>query len=170
MTTHSWTRVLILWEHAAQYEQIAQLNPVRCIDVEDVSRGAPARRQADKPRALPGKVTAPALPTGIVQHNDAAGDNVAAAQIAGFSQVAFEARPGQVTRFVRAVVLPGDDVFNVELKERLIGFVQAAIFAALAGSTTDQPPNRRFHADCPLRARRMRARALRMAMKWFARR
>jgi hypothetical protein len=42
--------------------------------------------------------------------------------------------------------------------------VQAAILTTPAGPQADEPPNRRFHADCPLRARRMRALALRMAM------
>ena len=116
-----------------------------------------ARRQADQKRALPDKVSAPALPARIEQHDGAAGDAIAAAQIARFSQVAFEARPGQIPRLVLAVVLPGDDVLNMETEERLIGFVQAAILAALASSAPHKRPNRSFHADCPLRLRRIRA-------------
>ena len=55
------------------------------------------------------------------------------------------------------MMLPGNDVLNVEAEERLIGFVQAAILAALSGSAAHEPPNRSFHADCPLRPRRIRA-------------
>src|ERR1019366_3898917 len=140
-------------EHTAQNKQFAQLNAVRLVDIEDGGRGAAARRQADKPRALPGKVPAPALPARIEQHDRPASDGVAATQIAGFSQVAFETRPGQIAGIVPAMVFPGDDVVDMEAEQRLIGFVQTAIFAALVGSSSHELPNRCFHADCPLRAK-----------------
>src|SRR5438876_371012 len=81
-------------ENIPQDQQLAQVDTVGSIDVEDIDSGTSAGRQADKPGALPRKVTVPALPARIKQHNDAAGDAVAAAQIAGFAKVAFEARPG----------------------------------------------------------------------------
>src|SRR5207244_13543770 len=58
---------------------------------------------------------------------------VATTQIGGFSQIAFQTRPGQVGGIVTAVVLPGDDVLDVENQQRLIGFVQPAILTAVAG-------------------------------------
>jgi hypothetical protein len=66
---------------------------------------------------------------------------------------------------VGAVVFLGDDVLKVKTEKRLIGFVQASILAAPAGPQADEPPNRRFHAGWPLRAKRTRALALRMATR-----
>jgi hypothetical protein len=77
-------------------------------------------------------MTAPALLARIEQHYDAARNDVAAAQITRSGRIAFEARPSKVVRVVRAVVLLGHDVLDVKTEERLVGFVQLAILAALA--------------------------------------
>jgi len=110
------------------------------IDVEDIDGRTSAGGQADKLGTLPRKVTAPALPARIEQNDNAAHDDVAAAQITGFGRVAFEASPGEVSGIVGAVVLPGNDVLDVKTEERLIRFVQPAILAALAGPQADEPP------------------------------
>ena len=152
-------------KNTTQDKQFAQLDAVARIDVEDVDGGTSARGQTDKLWTLPGKVTAPALPARIEQYDDATRDEVAAAQITRFRRVAFEACPGEVCGIVGAVVFLGNDVFKVKAEERLIRFMQAAILAALVGPQADEPPDRPFQAGCLLRARRMRALALRMAMK-----
>ena len=86
------------------------------IDVQDIDRGATARRQADKTSPVPFEMAAPALPAGIEQDCDAAGDGVMATQIARLSQVTFEARPSQVIRIVGTMVLLGDNVFDVKIE------------------------------------------------------
>src|SRR6266481_5062979 len=79
-------------------------------------------------------MSVPALPARIEQHDDAPGDEIAAAQVARFRQIAFMARPGQVPRIIAAVVLPGNDVLDVERIERQIALVQPAILAAPPGT------------------------------------
>src|SRR5262249_5131515 len=152
-------------EHTAEDQQLAQFDAMGGVDVQYIDGGTPTRCQTDQPRPVPFKVTTPALTARIEQHHDATGDHVAAAQIARFAGVAFKTRPSQVVGIVDAVVLLGDDVFDMETEERLIRFVQTAILTALLGPQADERANRSFHAGCPLRAKRMRALALRTAMK-----
>ena len=45
---------------------------------------------------------------------------------------------GEVARVVRPAVLPGDDVFDLESKERLVVLVGAAILAAVSGPRPDE--------------------------------
>ena len=82
---------LLGWENAAKDEQFSQLDAVARINVEDIDGRTPAGGKSDKLRPLPRKVTVPALPAGIEQFDDATCDKVAAAQIAGFGCIAFEA-------------------------------------------------------------------------------
>src|SRR5436309_2481775 len=108
-------------------------------------------------------MAAPALAARVEKHQDTTRDQVSTAQVAGFGQIAFQARPGQVARIIVTVMLLGDNVLDVRTQERIIGFMQSTVFTAFAGPQAHERADGLFHAGWPFRARRMRALALRMA-------
>jgi len=82
------------------------------VDIQNVDGRPTASRPANQARPVPREVPIPALPPGIEQDHDAAGDGVAATEIARFSQIALKARPSEIGRGVRTAVFLGDDVFQ----------------------------------------------------------
>jgi hypothetical protein len=84
------------------------------VDVQDIDGCSTASRQADQSSPRPFEMSAPALSPGIKQDNDAAGYGVTAAEVAGFAQIALEARPCQVVQAIGPAVLLGDNVLDVK--------------------------------------------------------
>jgi hypothetical protein len=67
------------------------------------------------------------------QQDDFPGEAVPAAQVRPLRQIAPVATQGQVRRVVVPFVLTGDDVFDVEGQEWVIGLMNAAILAPAPG-------------------------------------
>jgi hypothetical protein len=70
-----------------------------------------------------------------------------------FVPIAVLARPREVGRVIRSVVLPGDDVFNVKGKPRLMVFMQLTVFTAIPGPLANELPGFPLHAVLALRER-----------------
>src|SRR6267143_2851481 len=111
---------------------------MRLIDVQYRDSRPTADGQAEQARPVPEEVALPALAARIEEHDDTSGLGVTATQVAGFREVAVVARPCEHVGIVSAPMFLGENVLDVERKERKIVLMQSAILAALSGARTDQ--------------------------------
>src|SRR5438128_733291 len=111
---------------------------MRDVDVQYGNRCAATSGESDHPGTVPRKMPLPPLAAGIEEHDHPACDYVAATQIARFSEIAIVARPGERLGIVRAAVLFGNDVLDVERIKRQVILMEVAILAAPPGTRADQ--------------------------------
>jgi hypothetical protein len=90
-------------------------------------------------------VAFPPLPPRVEEKRDPALQWIESTEVARFREIAVVARPGEIVKRVLTAVLPGDNVFEVEWKQREVVFAQAAILTALCGAGTDKRSRRAFH-------------------------
>ncbi len=76
------------------------------------------------------------------QHNKLALDK--RRQIGALVQIAPVTRKAQFGFVVRPTVLPGDDVFNVKVEQRLIFLSESTIFTPIVGTLSDDSSSGRI--------------------------
>ena len=108
-------------------------------------------------RANPLEMSLPFLAARIEKHNNAASFRIAPAEIARTGEIAMITRPSQVRRLVVSTMFLWQKVLDVKAIEREILLMKPAVFAALPGTRSNQPPCGGNHAGWPRRARRILA-------------
>ena len=138
---------------------------LRIVDVEDGDGGAAGLRAAHEDRAVPLEMPLPRLASGIEETHHVIGQRVAAAQVWSLMEVASVAAPTAVVGIVRAAVLLGEYVFNVEIGPWRGEVGEVAILTPTAGPFADKLAKGLCHQASAERLRSARALAWRMAMK-----
>jgi hypothetical protein len=86
----------------------------------------------DQNRTIPVEMPRPLVPPGVKESSEFLGDRVDASQVRPFVQIVLVTREGQIRWRICTAVLTGDDVLDVEREERIILFMELAVFAALS--------------------------------------
>src|SRR2546427_12896404 len=87
----------------------------------------------------------PLLPARMKQRHNFSADS--AGQIRPLRAIAFVTTPSEVRWKIAAMVLLGNDVFDVKRQNRIVVLMHPAIFAAIGCATANQTTNGDFHHD-----------------------
>src|SRR5207244_6004999 len=107
------------------------------IHVKDGNGDTADRGTADDADPMPPEVASPAVAARVEERGQLFCDSVAAGDIRPLIRVAMKTAQSQVARNCRAVMLPGDDVIELE-RGREEGLRHQAIFAAASGTAPHQ--------------------------------
>ncbi len=114
----------------------AKFASIVVIHVEQFDGAAADRSQADDPISFDSEMLAPFLQARMKQRDELAVD--VRGQIWSLEKIAPMARETEIGFVVRAVMLPGDDVIDVERDEGQVVLVTATVFTAITRSLTDE--------------------------------
>ena len=118
----------------------AEFASIVVIHVEQFGGATSDQSQSDYPVAFHGEMFAPFMRTRMKQ-----GDELTVhvrGQIRSLVKVAPMARERKIGLVVRAAMLPGDDVFDVESDERQFVLMASAVFTAVPRAVTDEAAER----------------------------
>ena len=116
---------------------MAQVEAARVIQSQHPDRSAPNRCGSFNPRFVQAKVAGPPVQARMEQSRDLVGEGVDTGKVGPLLQIAAMAGQCQVSRFIRATMLFGDDVFDVVRKVAVL-LSQQAVLATILSPHPDQ--------------------------------
>ncbi|MFA6544001.1 MAG: hypothetical protein WCS99_06225 [Limisphaerales bacterium] len=96
--------------------------------------------------AVQPKMLGPLVPARMEERRELPGIRVNARQVWAFVEVAVDAGPRKVVGIVAAAMLPGDDVFDMEILRRERMVRQAAVFTTPTRALSHEIPSCASHA------------------------
>lgn len=119
------------------------------VDREASSGGSPGRRVTHKNRSVPLEMLVPRVATRVKELGRHRGRRIDACKIRALMGVASEATEAQVVERGGAAVLLSDHMIDREREERVVVFVNPAVFAPSAGPVPDLRPEPSVHQAAP---------------------
>lgn len=108
------------------------------VHVENSDGGAADWCAADNEDALPFEMVFPLVSPRMKQFGDLIGLGIDTGQVRSFMEVAINTGQGKIVGFIRATVLLGDDVLDVQDSQRRVVLLQLAILAAMTCTLPDE--------------------------------
>ena len=130
----------------AQFEQQAALiHGVGIVHAEQMHRRAPDFRPAGDVRTIAAEMILPTVLPGMEKSRQAPGRGIQRRNVRTFDQITPRARQSEIAILIRATVLRGDDVLNMERRQRLMLLAQTAILAPVPGAAANIPAQALLH-------------------------
>ena len=130
-------RAVVSFPFPEAEKQFPPAEPVARVHFEEPDRRAPGGCLAHDPCAVTSEVVLPPVMARVEEWSDLAGVGVEAGEVGAFLVIALRAGEREFGRVVRAAVLTGEDVFDVE-SERGGVLRQPAVFTAMPGALADK--------------------------------